>query len=388
MALFDDIQRIETRPRRQNEGHFDYMNTSARLGIRAIRELLEGWFGRVPAEAQADIRGRFRSRDNAQHESAFYELYWHELLCSNGYEVEIHPRLPGVPTNPDFLARRNGEPRFYLEATLAMPPGDLAGDRRFAQLHDTLDRMNSPDYFLEIEYTGSPQGNIRGRVIRERLERWLQTLDHDEISRLYRERTYDGLPKLTWEDQGCVLTFTPIPKGPEFRGRPGARPVGIVMPSEMRELRTHDDIRAAIEAKATKYGVLDKPLVVAVNVLDDFCDDDDTCNAVFGEDQIVVTRQANGNLRHDAQRAANGAWRGPRGPRNRLVSAVSVTHQLSPSTLRHRAVELIHNPWATNPLPIGALPIPQVVADGQIRRIDGQHHADLICVPNPWPIQD
>jgi hypothetical protein len=117
---------------------------------------------------------------------ALFELYWHELLCSSGYEVEVHPTLAGVATNPDFLARRNGEPQFYLEATLAIPPGDLAADRQFAELHDTLDRMNSPHYFVGIEYRGTPQGNLRGRVIRERLEQWLQTLDHDEISRGWR----------------------------------------------------------------------------------------------------------------------------------------------------------------------------------------------------------
>ena len=44
------------------------------------------------------------------------------------------------------------------------------------------------------------------------------------------------------------------------------------MPMEMRELRTHDDIRTAVEGKATKYGTLELPLVVPVNIMDDFCE--------------------------------------------------------------------------------------------------------------------
>jgi hypothetical protein len=167
------------------------MNISARPGIGAIRSLLEDWFDRLPLCAQADVRARFQSNDEAQHQSAFFELYWHEMLRCSGYEVEIHPLLSDVKTNPDFLALRCGIPDFYLETTLAMPEGDLSADRRFAELHDTLDRLNSPDYFLEVKFKGSPEGNIRGRLIRARLERWLEGLEYEEITRLYKEKAYD-----------------------------------------------------------------------------------------------------------------------------------------------------------------------------------------------------
>lgn len=79
------------------------------------------------------------------------------------------------------------------------------------------------------------------------------------------------------------------------------------------------------------------------------------------------------------------------GPQNRLVSAVSIVRQLSPSNLRTRSVTLIHDPWAVNPLPLDALPIPQAtisVADGRIHRHPGRDHADIIGVPNSWPVPD
>ena len=207
--------------------------------------------------------------------------------------------MAGVPTNPDFLAKRGGVPQFYVEATLAMPPGDPGADRRFAEFHDALNRLDSPDFFLEVQYRGDPAANIRGRAMRERLERWLRSLNHAEIGRLYEERNYGAVPTLTVSEQGLTLTFTPLPKGPQFRGQPGARPIGIVMPMDMRELRTHDDIRSAIDGKAIKYGAFDYPLIVGVNILDDFCDNSDVWNALFGEEQIVVTRQADGQYRHD-----------------------------------------------------------------------------------------
>lgn len=392
MPLFDQIVRTEARPRRQNESSFDYMDSSARPGICAIRGLLENWFEHLPDAANADARARLRSRDEVQHQSAWFELFWHELLRCSGYGVEIHPAIADVTTHPDFLLMRNGVPQFYLEATLAMPPGDAAADRRLAELHDTLDRMNSPDYFLEFQYRGSPEGNIRGRSLRERLERWLQQLNFEEISRLYQNQNYGAVPTLTWPEQGLSVTFTPIPKGPQFRGQPGARPVGAVMPMEMRLLRTHDDIRIAVEGKATKYGALDLPLVVAVNIMDDFCEDLDVWNALFGEEQLVAIRQVDGQWRDEwGPRVPNGAWHGRSGPRNTLVSAVVVTHQLSPSNLRTHTVELIHNPWAAHPLSAESLQLAQrtvTVPSGQIHRQDGMSAADLLGIPEPWPVPD
>jgi hypothetical protein len=327
-----------------------------------------------------------------QHNSAFFELFWHEVLRSCAYEVEIHPVLQDVATNPDFLVLRKGVPQFYFEATLAMPPGNLGADRRLADLHDTLDRIDSPDFYLEIQYRGSPEGNIGGRVLRERLERWLQERDFDEICRSYQDGNYEVIPSFTWAEQGLSMTFTPMPKGPEFRGQAGVRPIGVVMPTVGRMLRTHDDIRAAIEGKAEKYGALELPLVVAVNVMDDHCDDVDVLNALFGEEQVVAMRQPNGQWRDEwGIRVPNGAWRGPAGPRKTLVSGAIVTNQLSPSNLGASAVDIIHNPWAAHPLPQDALPLSQQsvsLPDGHIHRREGERPADLLGITEPWPVPD
>lgn len=393
MPLFDDIVRTDRRPRGQNEGGFDYVNVSARPGIAAIREVLERWFVHLPDNAKADIRGRFRKRDETPHQSALYELFWHELLCASGYTIEVHPTLSDVPTTPDFLLKEAEIPRFYLEATLAMPPRDASTDPRLAELEDTLNRMDSPDYFVKVEFRGSPTGNIRGRLIRDRLARWLRQLDFAEVSRLYKNRDSEALPEFMWEEQGVLLSFKPVPKGPELRGTPGARPIGTVAPMDMefRQLQTHEDIRAALEGKAVKYGYLDLPFVVAVNVMDDFCDDDDICNALFGDLQVVATRLADGGWQHRSRRARNGLWYGGKGPRNIPVSAVVVTHQLKPTTLRRRTVEVIHNPWAARPLPSACFSLAQVhisVPDARIQRIEGRSAADILELPDRWPIPD
>jgi len=392
VRLFDEIPRNDFRPKRQNEPSFDYMNISARPGIHAVRSLLENWFDHLPEMAKADIRGRFRNRDEIQNSSSFFELFCHELLLKSGYNVEVHPAVPDVSTSPDFLVSREGHPRFYFEATLATPPqNELAADRRFAELHDTLNRMDTPNYFLRVEYRGNPQDNIRGRVIRKHLERWLAGLDFDDIARASKEQRFEDIPSLDWEEAGCTFTFKLIPKGALFRGKPGARPIGTIFPADMRWPSTHEDIRAAIEGKAKKYGKLDLPLVVAVNVTNDFCDDDDVWSALFGDDQIVVTIQTDGQLRDAPRRALNGAWRGRNGPRNTLVSVVIVIHQLSPTTLRSCGVKVVHHPWGLHPLPKDALKLPQDTIDlasGQITCEPGIGVCDILGIAEPWPIPD
>lgn len=83
--MFDDLARIEIRPRRQNEALFDYLNMSARPGIAAMRHLIDEWFDRLPEASKPDIRARFRLRDEIQHVSAFFELYCHEIPTGDGY---------------------------------------------------------------------------------------------------------------------------------------------------------------------------------------------------------------------------------------------------------------------------------------------------------------
>jgi hypothetical protein len=106
-------QGIGDRPKGYAEPSFDYYNASSRADVAALRRLLDSWYRAFPAEAAAELRQRFRSRIERQHQGAFYELCLHELPRRLRYEAEVHP-VVDEPTHPDFLIRRAGERRFYL----------------------------------------------------------------------------------------------------------------------------------------------------------------------------------------------------------------------------------------------------------------------------------
>ena len=164
ITLFDDKSRADRRPSRRNEPIFDYLNDSARRPVASIREILEAWFRHYQDSAKRDLRGRFRSEIASDHLGALFELYLHELLCSMGFEVRVHPDLPGArQTHPDFLASIDGRPCFYLEATLAGPSRENLGEQaRINQVYDTLNDMHSPNFFLAIRTPRSSSGAAFG----------------------------------------------------------------------------------------------------------------------------------------------------------------------------------------------------------------------------------
>ena len=80
--------------------------------------LLENWFAQYPNEHRELLRTSFTDSDQGQHLGAWWELYTYSLYRCLGYSIEIHPKLDGVDTTPDFLATRDTR-SFYVECAVA-----------------------------------------------------------------------------------------------------------------------------------------------------------------------------------------------------------------------------------------------------------------------------
>jgi hypothetical protein len=154
-------------------------------------------------------------------------------------------------------------------------------------------------------------------------------------------------------------------------------------------LTTDEDIRRAIKTKSKKYGRLALPLVVAVNVISDHCDDIDINNALFGTEQIVVTLNADGVGPERAERRRDGVWFGPKGARNDIVSAVLVGNNVEIYNCADdgKTPLLIHNPYSPRLLAL-EYPLPESIPDDAtqtMKRKDGRHARDFLRLPDPWP---
>lgn len=395
MTLFDPPAERHTRPKRHDEPAYAYMNTSAWKGIVACRVLLEEWFQRFPADAQTDVRERFRSSDDAQHQSAFFELYMHELMRGIGYDLEAHPQMPnGETRHPDFLVRKGQERIFYLECIVPSISPDKAGKQAMIdRVYATIDRIDSPNFFLSVETSGVPAKSPPAAKVGRALERWLRTLDPDQVAELFKSGGFDALPAFPWEFDGWEVVFQPIPKSPEARGRAGVRPIGMQMPAEATALQDHVPVKNAVIAKASRYGEMELPYLIAINAHGEqgFMEMDDFMAGLLGQENVTFFTQGDRPTDYREGRNPDGAWNGPKGWQCTRVSGVIAALGINPFNLATVTPELIHHPAANCPLTPDLWPLPQWVLPStrdRLDRIDGRPIRDFLRFPDPWPIRD
>lgn len=381
MLLFDDIDRTYLRPAAHVDTNYTYLNRSGRPAARKVREQLESWWARYPEEHRAEHRRRFETH----FASAFYELLLHELMLKLGYELEIHPELPGTDKRPDFLVS-GADQRFYLEAVVSSE-GSQEREAKEALLesyYDEINKTTSPNFFIRltrVEIPGTEQPS--GRRIRAFLERELARLDPDELGNRLEAEGFDGLPLLEFRDGDVRVDVHPIPKSPGLRGKSDVRPIGIY-PIESKIGGEAPSLRSTLFSKAGRYGTPDMPFVIAVNWTGWPLDQIEVMQTLFGTEQFVLRQ----GREPEMTRAPDGLFYGPDGPQYTRVSAVAVT-SITPWTLGEARLQLVHNPWAAKPLSSGTLPFDErAPQDGRMLLVTGKRVGEYLGIPSGWPLDE
>lgn len=393
LTLFSqDLIRTALDPARYAEPHFAYLDRSARPEAHKIRELLEAWFERYPEGGRADLTARFRSPDEVHHYSAFFELYLHELLRLLGYAVEVHPALPGTDRQPDFRASRQGDISFYLEAIVATDRSDneRAADARLNDVYDALNKVRSPDFFINASVTGSPSSQVPGRRLRSEVERFLGTLDPDDVKRLFDSGGFDSVPKARFEHDGWTVEYSPLPKSREARGDLTIRPLGMHGPGSARWVDDSVALRDAVIKKATRYGDLEAPYIIAVNAVNQHLDQEDIMDALFGKETHSIPVGPHGQFGEAVRgRRLDGAWTSASGPINRRVSAVLVGSSIIPWSVGAYSPAMFHNPWAHVPCTDALRELHALLPVGdEMQARLGRCFSELVGLPDGWPRVD
>jgi hypothetical protein len=390
--LFPETDRTYTGPSEYAESYYAYLDRSARPSAQRIRNVMEEWFSRYPEAERGELGSRLRLNDDTIFTSAFFELYLHELLLRLNYSVEVHPKLPRNSTKrPDFFARSQSGQDFYMEAVLASEASEdkRAKEKRMNEVYDTINRLDSPDFFLGMNLRGAPDTPPPGRKIREQLAAWLDDLDPDAVIEDYERRGIEALPRRKFSHEGWNIVFTAIPKKPEARGKPGVRPIGIQeFPFEVT--RSKQAIRDAVLKKAERYGQFGKPYVIAVNALSISADRTDVMEALFGTEKYLLPDLSYGlpsDVGLEVTRVPDSAWRDGSGPRYTRVSAALITNSLVPWTAARQNLRLYHNPRAKRPVGGQITQLSEAIPEsGQMRWKEGIHPRDLFGLPEGWPL--
>lgn len=303
-----------------------------------------------------------------------------------GGSIEIHPDLDnGSERHPDFLVSFGEGEQFYVEAVLASEHSgiELAAERRKNVVLDSIERIESPNFFLGINAEGNPETPPSGKALRRELSTWLATLDPDAVTNALDEHGLDGVPKMQWYHDGWKIEFEAIPIKPERRGN-GQRVIGMLS-GGARFINGWEPIRDALSSKGNRYGELSKPLIVAVNVEAFSLDRIDEMQALFGQEEYVFSRESR-EAQPAMRRAANGLWIGPRGPQYTRISGAWLFGGINPWNIVSRKNTVYFNPWARLAPPEDLRRLNHASAnDGKMEWVDGITLAELLGISNKWP---
>jgi hypothetical protein len=382
--LFEEKDRTLIGPRSYVEGDWEYLDRSARVEAQRVRMFLTEWVTKYPAEHRNEIITRITNGDQHNFQSATFELVLFAMLCSLGCTVTVHPDLPDSSTHPDFLAVTPDGTQVFVEAVLASDysKAEIAARKRKDAVLTAINKIDSPNFFLGVNADGNPQQPIRGKALGQELERWLKSLDPDQVIQETNERGFNSMPRMTWKHEGWKVSFTAIPKKPDRRGK-GQRVIGLIS-GGAQFVNIWEPIRNAVKSKGKRYGTLPSSLLICVNVDGMVVDRIDEMQALFGEEEYVFYV---GDAREsEMRRRSNGAWVGPKGPQYKRVSGAWIFDTLNPWNVVSRKNCVYFNPWADKPLPDLFLNVNHAkLQDHKMVWCEGQPIGDVLNLPPDWP---
>jgi hypothetical protein len=386
MLLFDDIERTDSRVGKRSESLFVFLNRVERPEFARVRDLMEAWYARYPAESHTDIRARFRDGDPQQALGAFWELMLHELHLGLGFALDRDPVVPGTTKRPDFLATR-GDAAFYLEATIVGYPDDeMARRRRRDLVLDFADEAFSPDFWVNIKVPVEGQTTPAKSQIKQPIEDWLAGLQWSA-----GEASPGSAPEFELRVRDWVLRLRAYPRTESLRGDPDFPTIGMG-PSWAGTVDERAPIERSLREKASRYGKPDKPYVVAALCLRDFVTDQAIQEALYGPRALRmpvmggVAQQA----RAEVVRDPRGLWQWGQNQRATRVSAVLSASHLNPWLIANANPILWKNPWAMRPF-AEQLPFKTVVGDLDANELvvtePTADAREILGLPEGWPYE-
>lgn len=261
IKLFDEKQRTLEGPAKYNADPYEYYNNSIRPEVGRVREIMESWFQEYPYEEKTDLKSRFQ----ASFDAAFFELFIYTIFTRLGYNLQIHPELPESLKRPDYLATKDGN-EIYIEVKhlTTLTQLEQAAERKKNVVLDSIDRVDSSKFLLMLdEITFKDGSQPSGKGIIKYFDNELSKIDADEYTKLLTEHGFDGINPIVYDDDKITIKVKLLPKVLGLRGTK-SRSIGT-HPVKMLIGNDSDNIKSALQVKATKYGDLNKPFIICIN---------------------------------------------------------------------------------------------------------------------------
>lgn len=380
--LFDSKERTYLEAAKHNENTYEYYNISARVDITKVRNTLQDWFCNYPKEEKKELKSRFKK----DFDSAFYELFLYELFSKLGYKIIIHPDLPSSPKKPDFLICKD-DLEIYVEAKVVKNKTNEqeAFERKINEFYDNLNKLNSNDFLLQIEYFNiltQKQPSTKGII--SYIEQELEKINPDILSEEVNKSGFEKLPAIEYNNGDIHIIVKPIPVIPSTR-KERKRPIGMY-PVETFWGGGEESLKYSIEKKAKRYGKLDKPFIVCMNSLDIMTSGKtDVDNAIWGS--LAWSWSTNPENRDEKWiRQLNGVFLDKKGARLKNLTGVFVS-KVCPHNIPVANYWFYEHPFSENKMDFKRIGLKfNYVHEGHIIDNTGDDMGDILKIPKDWLI--
>lgn len=353
MTLFPQVNDYSSEQKLNSESTYDFLtrvcNSSYLPDIENARARLELWFSRLPQKEMDRMRQEMSRGREVQFDACFFELFLHKLLHSSGCNPEFHPSLADRERTPDFAARCASGSEFLLEATVVTdkPDDERSEETLQGQILDRLNSLSSPRMSFNISELVVKSSQMPSlRKMSQFVMRKIAAASDDAAS------LQDEVWK--YEDARVKLRIRPIP----LSKKTWNSNVGIG-PTKTRWGSPETAIAEKLSDKATRYGKIEAPFVIAVNVVSGWTNNLACVTRTLLGIPEKTLLQTEGISAIQEHLDSESFWYKNGVPQHRTVSAVLATRMFPWSVLR-APLMLYHNPHARYQLPDDALPVAQI----------------------------
>jgi len=269
---------------------YTFLDGSARESVERVRRLLDHWYPRLSVAARASVRPRSPQPRGCSSRSPPRAVDERGVQPSR-YEVDFDGGGGrAAERRPDFFVAQAGAP-FYVEATAARGASVLGNEGKLAlaaALKELIDEVRTPGFLLGVHLAEvGPNTAARRRVV-DPLREWLA--EHDPRAVLAASERGEEPPRKTLRFGGWTVRFEAIAlKGLAVRDVDDPRMIGTYT-DDFAALDDARSLRRKLKRKATRYGPLDAPYVIALLWAGDFADGQDIADALLGSVSLRFTR--------------------------------------------------------------------------------------------------
>ncbi len=318
------------------EHPFDYLAKSGRNESKDVRNLLEAAFNQYPDNEKDQLKKRLTTDNVVQCQSAMFELLLHYLLYKIGYKVIVHPNLQNESNKkPDFLVEGDNDVKFYLEAILVYNNynADVTQRKEIKSLFYDINKKfhDVEDAKLWVSIVKQSNCTVSRKPLCNNISSMLDQLRAKNQSRvkwIWKEKEV----KTGWEIELQLFKQSSKPK----------RFISCVYPQMASLINVCKCVKTAFKKKNNKYGKLEYPLVLAINVFSEHIDFVDEIEAFFGSRPL---RNNETRTEYSTNNQLNSAWCWKQKPQYTGISAAWLFNGMTEWTLKNRHILYI-NPWS------------------------------------------